>query len=79
MAGANVVMMASELMRHGVGRIGEVVSGIDDWLEIHDYDSIEQIRGIMSYRNVTEPSAFERANYMQMLHSWRGERRAVAG
>lgn len=71
MAGAKVTMMASELLRHGVGRIGLVVQELERWLEEHEYESVKQAQGSMSMRNVAEPAAFERANYMKVLQSWK--------
>ena len=71
MAGANVTMMASELLRHGVGRIDLVVQELERWLEEHEYESVRQAQGSMSQRNVAEPAAFERANYMKVLQSWK--------
>jgi dihydroorotate dehydrogenase (fumarate) len=71
MAGANVTMMASELLRNGVGRIGTIVQELTDWMEQNEYESITQMRGSMSQQNVAEPAAFERANYMKVLASWR--------
>ncbi|MFN8468189.1 MAG: dihydroorotate dehydrogenase-like protein [Caldilineaceae bacterium] len=71
MAGANATMMASELLRHGVGRIGVVVQEVERWLEEHEYESVRQAQGSMSQRNVAEPAAFERANYMKVLQSWK--------
>lgn len=73
MAGAKVTMMASELLRNGVQRIGEVVEGMRLWMEEHEYESVEQMQGSMSQRNVAEPTAFERANYMKVLQSWRAD------
>jgi len=70
MAGANVMMMASELMQHGIGRITEILEGMTHWLRDHEYKSVQQLRGSMSYLSVAEPTAFERANYMKMLQSW---------
>ena len=70
MAGANVTMMTSELFSRGVGRIREVVGDVQTWLETHEYVSVTQMRGSMSQRNVNNPDAFERANYMKMLQSW---------
>jgi dihydroorotate dehydrogenase (fumarate) len=70
MAGANVTMMASELMQHGIHRITEVLHGMEEWMEDHGYESVHQLRGSMSYMNVAEPAAFERANYMKVLQSW---------
>jgi dihydroorotate dehydrogenase (fumarate) len=71
MAGASVTMMASELLRHGVSRLARVRDGVAEWLEERGYDSIRQMQGSMSQRHVAEPAAFERANYMKVLQSWR--------
>ena len=71
MAGANVAMMASELLEKGIGRIGDILVGMTDWMEEHGYESIRQMQGSMSQRHVAEPAAFERANYMKVLQSWR--------
>lgn len=71
MAGANVTMMTAELLQHGCGRIGEVLGEVRQWMEEHEYESVTQMRGSMSQRHVAEPAAFERANYMKALQSWR--------
>ena len=71
MAGANITMMASTLLHHGPKRIGEILRDLTRWMEEHDYESVEQMRGSMSQRNVREPVAFERANYMKVLQSYR--------
>ena len=70
MAGANVTMMASELLASGPRRISEILQAMEIWLEDHEYDSVRQMQGSMSQLNVREPSAFERANYMKVLQSW---------
>lgn len=74
MAGANVAMMASELLANGVSRIGEVLAEMTRWMQEHEYQSVAQMRGSMSQRHVAEPAAFERANYMKVLDSFRPER-----
>jgi dihydroorotate dehydrogenase (fumarate) len=71
MAGANVAQLASELLRNGIGRVGEILGEMQEWMETHEYESIKQMRGSMSMKNVKEPAAFERANYMKVLHSWK--------
>jgi dihydroorotate dehydrogenase (fumarate) len=71
MAGAKVTMMASELLQNGVRRIGEILGEMTDWMEQNEYESIVQMQGSMSQKNVAEPAAFERANYMKVLQSWR--------
>lgn len=71
MAGASVTMMASELLRNGAQRLGLIVQEVERWLEEHEYHSLAQARGSMSQQNVAEPAAFERANYMKVLQSWK--------
>ncbi|RMF04150.1 MAG: dihydroorotate dehydrogenase-like protein [Chloroflexi bacterium] len=71
MAGANVTMMASELLHFGTGRITEILADLQAWMEEHEYESVKQMQGSMSQKHVAEPAAFERANYMKVLHSWR--------
>jgi dihydroorotate dehydrogenase (fumarate) len=72
MAGACVTMMASELLQRGVGRINEVLTAMKDWMEEHEYESVSQMIGSMSQKNVIDPAAFERANYMKTLASFKG-------
>ena len=71
MAGGSAAMMASELLRNGVGRIGEMLSDIEKWMEENEYDSIKMMQGSMSQKSCAEPAAFERANYMKTLQSYK--------
>lgn len=73
MAGASVVMMASELLKNGMSRIRDLLEVMQVWLEEHEYDSVEQLQGSMSQIHVADPGAFERANYMKVLKSWRDD------
>ncbi len=70
LAGATVTMMASALLRHGPGRLTEVVNGLETWLAEREYESVAQARGSMSHSAVPDPSAYERAGYMQTLTSY---------
>ncbi len=70
MAGANVAMMTSTLLENGVGRIMHILTDLQEWMEEHEYVSIEQMRGSMSQRAVAEPAAFERANYNKALNTF---------
>lgn len=70
LAGADVAMMASALLRHGPEHVGTVVRGLSDWLTEQGYESADQARGSMSLANVADPDAFARANYIATLHSW---------
>jgi dihydroorotate dehydrogenase (fumarate) len=71
MAGAKVTMMASELLQNGIRRIGQVQNELVTWLTEHEYESVTQMIGAMSQKHCAEPAAFERANYMKMLQSYR--------
>ena len=71
MAGARVTMMASELLKNGTHRIAEILAELTQWMHDHEYESVGQMIGSLSQKNVAEPAAFERANYMKMLASYR--------
>ncbi len=71
MAGADVVMTASALLRNGAGHIKTLVDGTSDWMNRRGYESVEQMKGSMSQRNVADPAAFERANYIKVLSSFK--------
>jgi len=71
MAGANVSMMTSELLQHGFGRVPAILADIEKWMEDHEYTSIQQMKGSLSQKSVKEPAAFERANYMKILNSYK--------
>ena len=74
MAGAHAVQMVSELLENGPEQIKTVVDGLAQWLEEHEYESLAQARGSMSLEKSPNPAAFERANYMKVLQSWRNSR-----
>lgn len=68
LAGAMVAMTASELVGSGIQRAGSMLEELITWMQIHEYETVEQMRGSMSQRKVAEPAAFERANYMKALN-----------
>jgi dihydroorotate dehydrogenase (fumarate) len=70
MAGANVAMTASELLEKGMDRATGMLEELQNWMEEYEYESIQQMRGSMSQKNVTDPAAFERGNYMKALSSF---------
>jgi dihydroorotate dehydrogenase (fumarate) len=70
MVGAKVTQMLSCLLKFGIGHISDVITKLKFWMEVNEYESIELMRGSMSYMNVADPSVFERANYMRLLHSY---------
>lgn len=71
MAGGDVAMVCSELLMNGINRIPQIIDGMKTWMEENEYESIEQMKGSMSQKAVAEPAAFERANYMKTLQSFK--------
>jgi dihydroorotate dehydrogenase (fumarate) len=71
MAGANVVMTTSALLKRGIPYAGEILEGMTAWMTEREYNSVTQLRGSMSQQAVAEPGAFERANYMKVLNSFK--------
>ena len=69
MAGADVAMMTSALLRHGPEHLRAVEAGLQDWLEDHGMQTVGHLRGMRSQRSVPDPAAWERANYITMLSS----------
>jgi dihydroorotate dehydrogenase (fumarate) len=70
MAGAQVAMMTSALLKRGIDHIGVVLGEIRTWMEEHDYESIQQMQGSMSQKSVADPKSFLRANYLKVLSSY---------
>ena len=71
MAGANVTMMASELLQNGIRRISVILEEMRQWMTEHEYESVAQMIGSISQKHCAQPAAFERANYMKTLASFR--------
>jgi len=71
LSGADVVHLCSTLLLHGPKRLAEVQAEMVEWMQAHEYASVAQMRGAMSLRNVPDPAAYSRANYMKVLTSYR--------
>ena len=67
MVGADVTMLCSALLRHGVGHLRHVEQGVRTWMEEHEYESVQQMQGSMSQLRCPDPGAFERAQYMRAV------------
>jgi dihydroorotate dehydrogenase (fumarate) len=70
LAGADVVMTTSALLRNGPDYLGELLDGVREWMEARRFASVAQLRGNMSQRKVANPAAFQRANYIRVLESY---------
>lgn len=71
MVGADVTMLASVLLKNGIGQIREILDGMKNWMEENEYDSISTMKGSMSYKSLADPATFERANYIKTLQSFK--------
>ena len=69
MVGANVTMMCSALLRNGINHLRYVEQGVREWMELHEYESVQQMQGSMSQLRCPDPAAFERAQYMRAVKS----------
>ncbi len=70
-AGARVTMLASALLRHGPDHLRLIESDLTRWLEEHEYEALAQLQGSMSQQRCPDPVAFERANYLRTLLTYR--------
>ncbi len=69
MVGADVTMLCSALLRNGIDHLRKVEAGLLEWMEKHEYESVQQMKGSMSQIHCPNPSAFERAQYMKAVKS----------
>jgi len=70
LAGADVVMTTSSLLRHGVSHMRTLVDGLEDWLERRELESLARVRGLLSQAKIPNPDAYERANYIKILQGY---------
>jgi dihydroorotate dehydrogenase (fumarate) len=70
MAGADVTMLCSALLRHGAAHIGTIERDMTAWMEQHEYESVKQLKGSLSQKNCEDPSSFERAQYMRAISTY---------
>ncbi|MSO48896.1 MAG: dihydroorotate dehydrogenase-like protein [Acidobacteria bacterium] len=71
MAGAHAVQMVAALLLHGPSHLAKIRRELSHWLEVREYESLEQAQGSMSLLRCPNPEAFERGNYMKVLQTWR--------
>lgn len=76
LAGADVTMTASALLRHGPVALSTMVEGLSTWLSNHGYASVDQAKGSLSRQRAPEPDQYERANYMQTLLTYSADWRS---
>ncbi len=72
LTGAHAVQVVSEVLRHGPRAISSLVVGVQEWMRLHAFEDLTQFRGLLNSSRSRDASAFERANYIRTLQSWRG-------
>lgn len=70
LAGADVVHLCSVLLERGFGSLTGILQNLEQWLAAHEYESISQLKGSVSQQHAIDPSAYQRANYVQVLDSY---------
>jgi dihydroorotate dehydrogenase (fumarate) len=70
LAGADVVMTTSALLRHGIAHLKMLISGLTDWMKLHNFSTLTDMRGMLSQRSLKDPIVYERANYIKILQGW---------
>jgi dihydroorotate dehydrogenase (fumarate) len=76
MVGAQVTMLCSVLYKMGMDYVKVIEREMQNWMEEHEYESVTQMRGSLSQKNCPDPSAFERAQYMRAISSYKGYKAA---
>lgn len=77
LAGADITCMCSALIQKGADHISDVLQHMTEWMQEKNYDSVEQFKGILSYANSKDPAAYERANYVDVLESYKASNRVT--
>ena len=70
LAGADIVMTTSALLRHGIGHLSVLRAGLERWMDSRGFGGVDELRGRMSLGNVENAAAFERANYIRLLEDY---------
>jgi dihydroorotate dehydrogenase (fumarate) len=73
MTGADCIQLGSALQKNGINHVAELRDGLAAWLEKHEYESVQQMRGTMNFKHIPDPKALSRAHYMHLLSSWGSE------
>lgn len=71
LAGADAVMTTSALLRNGPTHCQALVAGLSEWMDRRGYESVAQMKGVLSQKNLADPTAFARANYIRILEGWK--------
>jgi dihydroorotate dehydrogenase (fumarate) len=65
LSGAKAVQVCSTLYKNGIDYLGKIISDLDEWMKLHNFQQIDEFRGRMNYKNIPDPMIFERAQFMK--------------
>ena len=71
LAGADAAQMVSAILREGPNYFTVMRKGLERWMDQHEFRRLTELRGLASLNQTVDPAAFERANYIRTLQSWR--------
>jgi dihydroorotate dehydrogenase (fumarate) len=71
LTGADTVQLVSVVLKHGPHVIASLREGLEAWMRKHDYTDVAQFRGCLNHQRCRDTSAYERANYIRVLQSWK--------
>ena len=71
LTGAHTVQLVSVLLKHGPHVVATLRSGLEAWMREHGYADLDQFRGLLNHQRCRDSAAFERANYIRVLQSWK--------
>ena len=77
MVGADITQLCSILLRHGIEHLTAIETELRTWMEEHEYESIEEMKGSLSQKSCPDPTAYERAQYMRAIRSWNPEEQSI--
>jgi dihydroorotate dehydrogenase (fumarate) len=70
LAGATAVQVCSILYKKGIEQLPGMISGVEDWMDGNNYQSIDDFRGLLSYKNIPDPAIYERSQFMKYFSSY---------
>lgn len=71
LCGAHTVQLVSVVLKHGPHVLASVREGLEAWMRDHGYSSLDQFRALLNHARCSDPAAYERANYIRVLQSWK--------
>lgn len=69
LAGASAVQVCSAIYKNGPEYVSEIIAEFEEWMKKHNFKSVDEFRGRMSYKNIPDPTVFERAQFMKYYSS----------